>query len=63
MRTIDYLESYAEDLIYQFKNGGISYVNCNSAGTDYFETEDDCEKYIKALQKHIEKRSKSVKKV
>jgi hypothetical protein len=63
MKDIDYLEAYADDLVYQFKTGGISYVNYNSAGTDYFETENDCAEYIKELQEYIAKRSENVKKV
>jgi len=63
MKNIDYLTCYAEDLTYQFKTGGIDYVNYNSAGTQYFETEEDCGEYIKALKKYITKRSKIIEKV
>lgn len=61
--ALEYLKCYVSDLVYQFKAGGISYVNYNSAGTSYFETEEDCNKYIKSLETYIKKRSKSVKKV
>jgi hypothetical protein len=63
MIALEYLKCYLADLIYQFKTGSISYVNYNSAGTQYFETEEDCGKYIEALEKYITKRSKIIEKV
>ena len=58
MTPTDYLTSYYEDLEYQFKNGGMDYVNYNSAGTEYFETDAECAAYLKALKTVIDDTSK-----
>ena len=61
-KTVEYLKAYLEDIKYQFKSSGIDYVNYNSSGTQFFESEVECASYIDKLEKLIN-RIKYVKEV
>lgn len=50
----DYLQAYLGDLDYQFRAGGIEYVNSCTASTQSFETAKECEAYMNELQARIE---------
>lgn len=54
MDAQNFLEKYYDDLEYQFNSSGIDYVNYNSCGTDYFETEAEYVAYMEKLKLIIE---------
>ena len=52
---LNYLKAYHADLKYQFKNGGIGYMNSASCGTPEFENDVEAENYLKDLSDFIAK--------
>jgi len=53
---LTYLKAYYEDLKYQLNHPsyGISFMNLGSCGTQYFETHEEAEKYVKTLAAFVQ---------